>query len=158
MKLEINKRWIKIDPIFGEYTLQELISVLPDLPGTHFGCGKGLCGACTVHLNGIAARSCQLKVKDLTGQQITTIEGLTGTNPGDLNELQQAFIDHQVPQCGYCTSGQLMSASSLLKNIPKPTIEEIKQGMSGNLCRCGTYPRIEKAIQQVSKNSTHKEV
>jgi len=158
MKLEVNKKWIEVEPEHQEYTLQQLISTLPDLPGTHFGCGKGLCGACTVHLNDVAVRSCQLKVKDVLGQKITTIEGLSGEKAGELHALQHAFIDHQVPQCGYCIPGQIMSASSLLQAIPKPSTEEIRHGMSGNLCRCGTYPRIEKAIQQVSKNSVHKEL
>lgn len=113
------------------------------LTGTKFGCGIGMCGACTVHLNGRATRSCITTVGSVSGQQITTIEGLgqDGEHP-----LQQAWVDAQAPQCGYCQSGQIMQAATLLQDFPNPTDEQINQIMSGNLCRCMAYVRIRKAI------------
>jgi isoquinoline 1-oxidoreductase alpha subunit len=114
------------------------------LPGTKFGCGAGLCGACTVHLDGVAVRSCQTAAKDAVGKKITTIEGLSvGGKP---HPLQDAWIAEQVPQCGYCQSGQIMQAASLLSKNPDPTKAEIVAHMDGNLCRCMTYGRIQKAI------------
>jgi aerobic-type carbon monoxide dehydrogenase small subunit (CoxS/CutS family) len=126
-----------------------LLWVLRDilhLTGTKFGCGKGLCGACTVHMNGQPVRSCLMPVAAMIGAEITTIEGLSAQ--GD-HPLQQAWLTHKVPQCGYCQSGQLMSAAGLLKNNPHPTDQDIRDAMSGNICRCGTYPRIEAAIKSV---------
>jgi isoquinoline 1-oxidoreductase alpha subunit len=114
------------------------------LKGSKFGCGMGLCGACSVHLDGQSVRSCVLPVSAVAGREITTIEGL-GT-PDELHPLQQVWVEHNVPQCGYCQSGQLMSASALLASNPNPSDEEINAAMSGNICRCGTYPRIKKAI------------
>ncbi len=113
------------------------------LLGTKFGCGKGLCGACTIHLNGSAVRSCQLPVSSIAGQQITTIEGLAQKG---LHPVQKAWIEKDVPQCGYCQAGQIMSAVAMLKDNPKPTDEDIDNYMSGNICRCGTYKRIKEAI------------
>ncbi len=115
-----------------------------DMKGTKYGCGVGSCGACTVHLNGDAVRSCQLPISALSNQDITTIEGLSvkGDHP-----VQKAWIDVDVAQCGYCQSGQIMSAAALLKSTPKPTEEDIENFMTGNICRCGTYTRIKKAIQ-----------
>ncbi len=124
-----------------------LLWVLRDnlgMEGTKYGCGVGSCGACTVHLNGQAVRSCLLPISALAGTEITTIEGLSAK--GD-HPVQKAWIDADVSQCGYCQSGQIMSASALLKNNPNPTEEEIENFMSGNICRCGTYTRIKKAIQ-----------
>lgn len=121
------------------------------LTGTKYGCGLAQCGACTVHLNGNPIRSCVVPVSSVKeDQEITTIEGLSedGTHP-----LQQAWIEAQVPQCGYCQSGQIMQAAALLEENPKPTRDEIIQFMNGNLCRCGTYLRIVKAIQIASQNS-----
>ena len=119
------------------------------LTGTKFGCGKGLCGACTVHVNGVATRSCITPVSAVQGQQLTTIEGLAGDQ---LHPVQQAWIAENVPQCGYCQSGQIMSAVALLAQTPQPDDEAINRAMSGNLCRCGTYPRIRKAIHRAAKN------
>jgi isoquinoline 1-oxidoreductase subunit alpha len=118
------------------------------LTGTKFGCGSGLCGACTVHLNGKAVRSCQTQMSEVTGKRITTIEGLspTGSHP-----LQKAWIAEQVPQCGYCQSGQIMQAAELLARLKTPTRDEIVAHMDGNICRCGTYPRIVRAIQRASQ-------
>lgn len=114
------------------------------LTGTKFGCGISACGACTVHIDGQLARSCSVPISDVAGKSITTIEGLSGA-PGTLHPLQQAWIDAQVPQCGYCQSGQIMAAAALLKSSPRPSPEQIDEAMT-NICRCGTYPRIRKAI------------
>jgi isoquinoline 1-oxidoreductase alpha subunit len=118
------------------------------LTGTKFGCGVGLCGSCTVHVGGEATRSCSMPMKDLAGKDITTIEGLSadGSHP-----VQAAWKANNVPQCGYCQSGQIMQAVALLKQTPKPTDEQIEAGMQGNICRCGTYQRIRKAIKQAAE-------
>lgn len=134
------------------------LEVAPDTPllwalredlqktGTKFGCGQGLCGACTVLINGSAMRSCVLPVASVAGQQVTTIEGLHGEHA-----VQRAWLAENVSQCGYCQPGQIMSAVSLLAQNPSPTEEDIRTAMSGNICRCGTYPRIVKAIQSAAK-------
>ncbi len=116
-----------------------------DITGPKYGCGIAQCGACTVHIDGMAVRSCSIPVGQINGSRITTIEGLG--SPNAMHIVQQAWIDHQVAQCGYCQSGQIMSAVSLLESTPNPTDEQIDQGMSANLCRCGTYPRIREAIK-----------
>lgn len=118
------------------------------LTGTKFGCGISQCGACTVHLDGNPVRSCVLPTSVAAGKKITTIEGLSKNND---HVLQLAWISQQVPQCGYCQSGQIMSAAALLKRKPNPTDEDIDAAMSSVLCRCGTYPRIRKAIKEASK-------
>lgn len=122
-----------------------------DLTGTKYGCGIGACGACTVHLDGQAVRSCQLPVSAVEGKAITTIEGLSadGSHP-----VQQAWAQVQVPQCGYCQSGQIMAAAALLAANPKPTDADIDSAMSGNICRCGTYQRIRKAIHLAAGEGT----
>lgn len=129
-----------------------LLWVIRDLlgmKGTKFGCGKALCGACTVHLDGQAIRSCSMAISDLGDAKITTIEGLSQN--GD-HPIQKAWVEHIVPQCGYCQSGQIMNAASLLNQNSSPSDEEIEQAMSGNLCRCGTYNRIKEAIKTASKS------
>ncbi|MBK8389164.1 MAG: (2Fe-2S)-binding protein [Saprospiraceae bacterium] len=120
-----------------------------NMPGTKYGCGIAMCGACTVHLNGIAMRSCQLPVSAVGSQEITTIEGISedASHP-----VQKAWLEHDVAQCGYCQSGQIMSAVALLKNNPTPNDEDIEAAMSGNICRCGTYLRIKEAIKTAAKN------
>lgn len=120
--------------------------------GTKFGCGGGFCGACTVHINGEPARSCQVRAADVVGRDITTIEGLAGAG-GALHPLQQAWMEHDVPQCGYCQAGQLMSAAALLKKKSRPTDADIDSAMAGNLCRCGTYQRIRAAIHSAARKS-----
>ena len=119
------------------------------LVGTKFGCGMAQCGACTVHVDGVATRSCVLPISNLEGKSVTTIEGLSkdGNHP-----LQQAWIEHDVPQCGYCQAGQIMNAASLLNSNPNPTDEDIDAAMNGNICRCGTYLRIKAAIKTAAKN------
>jgi len=116
------------------------------LSGTKFGCGMAQCGACTVHINGKARRSCRTPVKDAAGKKITTIEGIPDDHP-----VKQAWIADDVPQCGYCQPGQIMEAVALLKETPNPTDEDIDSVMSGNLCRCGTYQRIRRSIHRASK-------
>jgi isoquinoline 1-oxidoreductase alpha subunit len=116
------------------------------LSGTKFGCGIAQCGACTVHLDGEPVRSCSLAVAEVEGRAITTIEGVSGPN-GELTALQQAWISEQVPQCGYCQSGQIMAATALLRDNPQPSDADIDAAMSGNVCRCGTYTRIRRAIK-----------
>ena len=118
------------------------------LTGTKFGCGAGLCGACTVHVNGKAVRSCQTALSEVDGATVTTIEGLS---PDSNHPLQKAWIAEQVPQCGYCQSGQIMKAAELLARNPKPSREDIVAHMNGNICRCGTYNRIVAAVERASK-------
>ena len=118
------------------------------LTGTRFGCGAGLCGSCTVHVNGDAVRSCQVKVSDVEDAAITTIEGL---HPANAHPVQKAWIEYQVPQCGYCQSGQIMQAAALLAHNANPSDQEIVAGMNGNLCRCATYVRIRAAIHDAAR-------
>jgi len=120
-----------------------------NLTGTKYGCGVGACGACTVHLDGVAVRSCQTLLGDVEGLSVTTIEGL-GT-PEALHAVQAAWLAGQVAQCGYCQSGQILQAASLLAQTPAPTDAEIDEAMSGNLCRCGTYPRIRAAVHDAAR-------
>ncbi|HKE94463.1 MAG TPA: (2Fe-2S)-binding protein [Povalibacter sp.] len=120
-----------------------------NLVGTKYGCGIAQCGACTIHLNGKPTRSCVLPVSAVVGQKVTTIEGLAQN--GKLTAVQTAWIEHDVPQCGYCQAGQIMSATALLANNPNPSDTDIDAAMSGNLCRCGTYLRIRKAIHAAAR-------
>ena len=129
-----------------------LLWVLRDelqLTGTKYGCGVAQCGACTVMVDGQAVRSCVTPIEAVAAGKITTIEGLGGQHP-----LQQAWVKHEVPQCGYCQAGQIMTAVSLLKAAPQPTDQDIEDAMSGNICRCGTYPRIRDAVKLASKRLT----
>ena len=118
------------------------------LTGTKFGCGAGLCGACMVHVDGKRAYSCQTQLSEVSGRSVTTIEGLS---PNSSHPLQQAWLAENVPQCGYCQSGQIMSAADLLAHTPRPTREQIVEQMSANICRCGTYPRVVRAIERASR-------
>ena len=144
--LTINKQALKLD-VEPDTPLLWVLRDELNMTGTKFGCGIAQCGACTVHLNGAPVRSCSLPVSAAAGQKITTIEGLS---PDRSHVLQQAWIAEQVPQCGYCQSGQLMSAAALLAATPNPTDDEIDAAMQGNICRCGTYPRIRKAIHRAA--------
>ncbi len=139
----INNKEYKLDAD-PEMPLLWAIRDVAKLKGTKFGCGVAQCGACVVHLNGDAVRSCVTKVKRVEGQHIVTIEGLSDSND---HPVQRAWQEIDVPQCGYCHSGQIMSAAVLLRDNPNPTDEDIDIAMAGNICRCGTYPRIRKAIR-----------
>ncbi len=145
-KLTINGRHETVD-VPGDMPLLWVIRDVLNLHGTKFGCGMGLCGCCTVHLGDRAVRSCLTPVSEAHNKHITTIEGLSedGTHP-----VQVAWMEADVPQCGYCQAGQMMSASALLKKTPHPTDEEIDAAMGGNLCRCGCYHRIREAIHQAA--------
>jgi isoquinoline 1-oxidoreductase alpha subunit len=144
--LNINGQNKSVDAA-GDTPLLWAIREQLQMTGTKFGCGAGLCGACTVHVNGEAVRSCQTSISDVAGKKITTIEGLSAK--GD-HPLQKAWIAEQVPQCGYCQSGQIMQAASLLSKNTNPTKDEIVAHMDGNLCRCMTYSRITKAIMRAA--------
>jgi len=144
--LTINGRQVTVDAPKSTPLLWIIRDTL-DLKGTKFGCGHGFCGACTVHVDGVAVRSCKTHLAEVDGKSVTTIEGLS--EHGD-HPLQKAWVAEQVPQCGYCQSGQIMQAASLLATNPAPTRDEIVEHMNGNLCRCMTYPRIVKAIERAA--------
>lgn len=141
--LNINNKNYNVD-VDPETPLLWVLRDVLDLTGTKYGCGIAQCGACTVHLNGAAARSCVTKVSSAVGRKVVTIEGLSEKND---HPLQKAWIELDVPQCGYCQGGQIMSAAVLLKENKNPTEQDIDNAMAGNICRCGTYLRIRKAIQ-----------
>jgi len=148
IELKVNDKIQQVD-VEADTPLLWVIREQLNLVGTKFGCGMAQCGACTVHLNGQPIRSCVTPVSDVAGQAITTIEGIADDN-GQLSKVQQAWIDEQVPQCGYCQSGQIMSAVALLENNPNPSDSDIDTAMSGNVCRCGMYGRIKKAIKNAA--------
>ena len=141
-KIEVNGQTHELD-VSPEMPLLWVLRDKLKLKGTKYGCGLSQCGACTVHVDGVAVRSCVLPIAAVTSA-VTTIEGLA--DGGDLHPLQSAWIEHDVPQCGYCQSGQIMSAAALLSNTPQPSDEDIDAAMAGNYCRCGTYIRIRKAV------------
>jgi isoquinoline 1-oxidoreductase alpha subunit len=147
ISLNVNDKSYQVDAN-PEMPLLWVLRDLLGLTGTKFGCGVAQCGACTVHLNGEAVRSCVTKLSRAQNQKITTIEGLSADND---HPLQKAWAEFDVPQCGYCQSGQLMSAAVLLRENPDPTDQDIDDAMSGNICRCGTYPRIRKAIHKAAQ-------
>lgn len=142
--LTVNNQQVTASDVLPDTPLLWVLRDHLKMPGTKYGCGAGQCGACTVHLNGQPVRSCLLPVSAIGNARITTIEGIT--NGEVLHVLQQAWIDLDVPQCGYCQAGQIMSAVALLEKTSAPTDDEIDAAMSGNLCRCATYVRIRKAI------------
>jgi aerobic-type carbon monoxide dehydrogenase small subunit (CoxS/CutS family) len=146
ISLTINGRPQNVD-VPADMPLLWVLRDVVGLTGTKFGCGIGQCGACTVHLDGQTVRSCQTVASLAAGKKVTTIEGLS---PDASHVLQKAWVAEQVPQCGYCQSGQLMSAAALLARIAKPTDADIDQAMSGNICRCGTYQRIRRAIHRAA--------
>jgi isoquinoline 1-oxidoreductase alpha subunit len=145
--LNINGKSMNVDVAPDTPLLWVLRDTL-SMTGTKFGCGLALCGACTVHLNGAAIRSCVTPVSAAVGQKITTIEAMSATRTG--KAVQAAWIKHDVPQCGYCQSGQIMSATALLAHTPKPTDADIDSAMAGNICRCGTYNQIKAAIKDAA--------
>jgi isoquinoline 1-oxidoreductase alpha subunit len=146
MKFRVNgsEHTLDVDP---EMPILWVVRDLLGLPGTKYGCGEALCGACTVHLDGHAVRSCVTPVRRAEGKEVTTIEGLS---PDGSHPVQQAWLALRVPQCGFCQAGQIMTAAALLAAKPKPDDDEIDASMAGNLCRCGTYPRIRAAIKQAA--------
>lgn len=150
LKLTINDREVEVDVPDDMPLLWVLRDVL-GLAGTKFGCGSGLCGACTVHLNGAAVRSCRTAASKAVGKSVTTIEAMSGTDLG--RRVQQAWLEMDVVQCGYCQPGQIMQAAFLLNQTKNPSDAEIDSAMSGNLCRCGTYPRIRAAIKEAAKRA-----
>ena len=147
--LKVNGSMVDIDGP-EDMTLLWAVREMAGLTGTKYGCGAGLCGAGTVHVDGVAIRSCQATVGEVAGKEITTIEGLS---PDGGHPVQAAWRDLHVPQCGFCQSGQIMQAASLLAENPDPTDEEILDGMSGNICRCGCYERITAAVRQAATGS-----
>ena len=148
MELKVNGKVAKVDVDPDKPLLWVLREDLK-LTGAKYGCGIAHCGACTVHVDGEPVRSCVAKVSEVAGQEVTTIEGLG--QPENLSVVQKAWVEVGVPQCGYCQSGQIMSAAALLKNVPNPTDEQINKAMSGNLCRCGTYSKIRQAIHLAAR-------
>ena len=149
VSLTVNERRYDLD-IEPEMPLLWAIREAVGLTGTKFGCGIAQCGACTVHLDGTPIRSCTTPVSAAVGKRVTTIEGLS---PDARHPLQVAWVAEQVPQCGYCQSGQLMSAAALLDRTPQPSDRQIAEAMSGNICRCGTYQRIRRAIHRAARNA-----
>lgn len=147
MELQVNGKKYTVDAHSGESLLSVLRDRL-DLTGSKYGCGEGACGACTVLINGAAVRSCILPATSAVGRQVTTIEGLA--KDGSLHAVQKAVLKVDVFQCAYCAPGMIMSAVSLLEKNPNPSRQEITEAMQGNICRCGTYPRIVKAIQEAA--------
>jgi isoquinoline 1-oxidoreductase alpha subunit len=145
--LDVNGATHNVD-VSPEMPLLWVLRETLGLTGTKFGCGLGQCGACTVHVDGVATRACLTAVSAVTGKKVTTIEGLSATSS---HPLQAAWVAEQVPQCGYCQSGQIMTAAALLARTPKPTDAQIDTAMTGNICRCGTYQRIHRAIQRAAR-------
>jgi isoquinoline 1-oxidoreductase alpha subunit len=147
-ELDINgvRHMVHVDP---DVPLLWVVRDYLGLTGTKYGCGVSLCGACTVHVDGQPVRSCVVPIADAVGKEITTIEGLSADGS---HALQRAWVECDVPQCGYCQAGQIMSAAALLRDNPRPSDDEIRQAMSGNLCRCGTYCRIRRAIRRASES------
>ena len=140
------KKRVDVDP---EMPLLWVLREELQLTGTKFGCGTGICGACTVHVDGTPMRSCVMQVSSAVNKEITTIEGMSGAV---VEGLQKAWVEENAPQCGYCQSGQIMSAAALLQSKPEPTDDDIDDAMSGNLCRCGTYQRMRRAIHSAASN------
>ena len=148
-KFNVNGKAMTVD-VPADMPLLWVIREVLNLPGTKFGCGMSMCGACTVHVNGQATRSCVTSVAEVNGKQVTTIEGLATST---LHPLQKAWMEVDVAQCGYCQAGQIMAAAALLKQHPKPTDAQIDSALEGNICRCGTYLRIREAIHKAASGN-----
>ena len=153
INLTVNGTKVSV-PVADDMPLLWVIRDVLGMTGTKFGCGIGQCGACTVHVDGEPRRSCLTPVADVADRAITTIEGIGATATG--KAVQKAWLDLEVVQCGYCQSGQIMSAAAIIEMTPEPTDTDIDQGMSGNICRCGTYVRIREAIKQAAKSAAGK--
>jgi isoquinoline 1-oxidoreductase alpha subunit len=151
MAILLNGRAVDVPDNWKDEALLHWLREEQGLVGTKFGCGVGLCGACTVIVNGVATQSCITSSGEVDGLSVRTIEGLASEDA--LHPVQQAWLDLGVPQCGYCQAGQIMSAVALLDEVPRPTEDEVETAMEGNLCRCGTYPRIRAAIAHVSESN-----
>ena len=147
--LRLNGELIELPDALGQVKLLHVLRDHLGLTGTKYGCGIGLCGACTVHVAGVAVRSCQIPLTAVEGKAVTTIEGLAvDASAGRLHPVQEAWVEESVPQCGYCQPGQIMTAAAFLDQNPNPSDDEIRRAMSGNLCRCGTYLRIRRAVRR----------
>ena len=153
IEFQLNGKAVKLE-VDGDRKLLWVLRTDLNLPGTKYACGQGLCGACTVLVNEEAQRSCQLPVREVAGKKVATIEGLARGEA--LHPLQEAFLAHNAFQCGFCTSGMILSAYSLLKKNASPSESEVLQAMDGNLCRCGTHPRIVKAVQTAAREMKEK--
>jgi len=149
IEFTLNGKAVSAD-VPDEMPLLWVIRDIFKLTGSKYGCGIGQCGACTVHVEDVPMKSCSLPASSIAGRKVTTIEGLGSKD--NLHPVQQAWINEEVSQCGYCQSGQIMAASALLENNPAPSDEDIDTAMSGNLCKCGSYPRVRKAIHSLAKN------
>jgi aerobic-type carbon monoxide dehydrogenase small subunit (CoxS/CutS family) len=147
ISLTVNKRSVQVD-VDPSTSLLWVLREHLGLTGTKYGCGVSQCGACTVHLDGKPVRSCSTPISRAVGKEVTTIEGLS---PNRSHPVQRAWLEIEVPQCGYCQSGQIMTAVALLEKTPNPSDEDINRSMSGNICRCGTYPRIRRAIHRAAE-------
>jgi isoquinoline 1-oxidoreductase alpha subunit len=153
-EIEINAKRVRLSRKLLEVPLLDVLRDEFGLRGTKYGCGRGLCGACTIHLDGVAVRSCQIPAGAALGKRVTTIEGLAGSGTdGRLHPVQEAWIAEAVPQCGYCQPGQIMTAVALLARNPDPSDAELRDELSANLCRCGTYPRIRRAVRRAAEES-----
>ncbi len=149
MQLRVNDKTVDISPQWWEETLLQVLRESLGLVGSKFGCGAGLCGACTVLLDGEPVRSCLMPVSAAAGRDIQTVEGLAPQ--GQLHTVQQTWLNEGIPQCGYCQSGQILATVALLRRSPRPTAQQIDQALVGHLCRCGTQPRVRQAIEQMAK-------
>lgn len=153
--LRLNEELVELPDALGPVKLLHVLRDHLGLTGTKYGCGIGLCGACTVHVDGIAVRSCQIPLTAVEGKAVTTIEGLAAAaSAGRLHPVQQAWVEESVPQCGYCQPGQIMTAAAFLAQNPNPSDDEIRRAMSGNLCRCGTYVRIRRAVRRAAEDAS----
>lgn len=152
MKLSVNKQSWEVPEHWREETLLQVLREALGLVGSKFGCGAGLCGACTVLLNGEPVRSCLMPVSAAAGKDIQTVEGLAPQ--GQLHPVQQIWLNAGIPQCGYCQSGQILATVALLRRSPRPTTQQIDQALAGHLCRCGTQPRVRQAIEQMAKGGS----
>jgi isoquinoline 1-oxidoreductase alpha subunit len=150
MQLRLNDKTVDISPQWREETLLQVLRESLGLVGSKFGCGAGLCGACTVLLDGEPVRSCLMPVSAAAGRNIQTVEGLAPQ--GQLHPVQQTWLNAGIPQCGYCQSGQILATVALLRRSPRPTAQQIDQALVGHLCRCGTQPRVRQAIEQMAKD------